>query len=95
MRLLKSIKENEEPPGCIRNLRRSVGEPFPVSPNAELFRRAFFPGTRREQWNDWKWQLAQQVTGHEKLGNIMQLTEKEAGAIKNNGNSLPFAVTPS
>ena len=94
MRIIKNSKECEEPPGRTQRQRDGEKDSLPVSPNAELFRRVFFLGIRREQWNDWKWQLAQRVSGHEELGNIMQLTEKEAGAIKNNGNSLPFAVTP-
>jgi len=47
-----------------------------------------------DQWNDWKWQLANRVTSVEELKSIVSLTEDEISGIKDCLKSLRMAITP-
>lgn len=47
----------------------------------------------RSQWNDWRWQLANRITGHD-LEMYLSLSEEERKALTENGGALPLAITP-
>ncbi len=47
-----------------------------------------------EEWNDWKWQLANRVTTVEKLQSIVTLTEEEKKGVRDCLKSLRMAITP-
>lgn len=47
-----------------------------------------------EQWNDWKWQIANRVTTVEELKEIIPLTKDEANGIKKSLETIPMAITP-
>ncbi|MFW6180394.1 MAG: KamA family radical SAM protein [Spirochaetota bacterium] len=61
-------------------------------PRLRSFVRTFYPGVSRSQWNDWRWQLANRVTGPE-LGRFLVLSRREREAVSG-GVPLPLAVTP-
>ncbi|MFZ5917778.1 MAG: lysine 2,3-aminomutase [Chloroflexota bacterium] len=47
-----------------------------------------------EQWDDWRWQIANRITTVEELGRVIHLTEEEKGVIDRSLNTLRMAVTP-
>ncbi|PKM81689.1 MAG: lysine 2,3-aminomutase [Firmicutes bacterium HGW-Firmicutes-14] len=47
-----------------------------------------------DQWNDWKWQMANRITTVEDLKSVVNLTEKEKTGISECLKSLRMAVTP-
>lgn len=47
-----------------------------------------------EQWNDWKWQVANRITTVEQLEKIINLTEKEEKDIREVANKFRLGITP-
>ncbi|MFZ7104785.1 MAG: lysine 2,3-aminomutase [Peptococcaceae bacterium] len=47
-----------------------------------------------QQWNDWKWQIANRITTLEELEKVLPLTAEEAGGIKKSLETIPMAITP-
>lgn len=47
-----------------------------------------------EQWNDWKWQVANRITTLKELEQIVELTAEEKEGIKECLNTLRMAITP-
>ncbi len=47
-----------------------------------------------EQWEDWRWQIANRLTTVEELGKVINLTEEEQGIIGKSLNTLRMAITP-
>jgi lysine 2,3-aminomutase len=47
-----------------------------------------------EQWEDWRWQLANQLTTVEQISKVIQLTKAEKTGIANSLNQLRMAITP-
>ena len=47
-----------------------------------------------EQWNDWKWQIANRVTDVATLRKIINITDEEAAKIEQSLNKLRMAITP-
>lgn len=64
-----------------------------VVTGADEFRKKYFKGTTKKQWNDWRWQLANTVRTKETAERIISLSENEKCAFESCGG-LPFAVTP-
>jgi lysine 2,3-aminomutase len=54
----------------------------------------FWPDSRPEQWNDWKWQLRNRVTRLEQLEKYLKLAAFERAGVLLSGNKLALAVTP-
>jgi lysine 2,3-aminomutase len=47
-----------------------------------------------EQWNDWRWQIANRITTVEQLEKVINLTEDEKEIVSNSLNTLRMAITP-
>ena len=47
-----------------------------------------------DQWNDWKWQVANRITSVEQLRQVVELTEDEISGIKRCLETLRMAITP-
>ena len=47
-----------------------------------------------EQWNDWRWQIANRITTVDKLSQVINLTDEEQEVIEKSLNSLRMAITP-
>ncbi len=104
-----NAEETEPPPNCrtatplTEAEEASEPEPHPqlrlirsergASPASE-FKRRFFPGVTRAQWNDWHWQLRNRVTGAEALGHFLRLSPAESAALGGEGKHLPLSITP-
>lgn len=48
----------------------------------------------QEQWNDWKWQVANRITTVEQLRQVVELTEDEIKGISRCLETLRMAITP-
>jgi lysine 2,3-aminomutase len=48
----------------------------------------------REQWEDWRWQIANRVVTVEQLGKTIDLTEEEQALIAESLGTLRMAITP-
>lgn len=57
-------------------------------------RKELFPEVTDEQWNDWKWQLANRIVTIEQLQKYVDLTPEEIEGAKQTLESLRMAVTP-
>ena len=47
-----------------------------------------------EQWNDWRWQLANRITTVDGLSQVINLTDEEQEVIEKSLNTLRMAITP-
>lgn len=48
----------------------------------------------KEQWNDWKWQIANRITTLEELEQVVNLTKEEVIGVKASLQKLKMAITP-
>lgn len=62
-------------------------------PSRMAFRRRFFPGATKREWDDWRWQLRHRITDLEGLERILQLSDDERAAVRQL-NRLPLGLTP-
>jgi lysine 2,3-aminomutase len=70
-------------PSCFTDSRRS-----------QVFRKRFYPGVSREDWQDWRWQLKNRISDHESLGLMVWLSEEERSAMTYAAGPRPVAITP-
>jgi len=47
-----------------------------------------------EQWNDWRWQIANRITTVDVLSQVINLTDEEQEVIEKSLNQLRMAITP-
>ncbi|MDR0454269.1 MAG: KamA family radical SAM protein [Deferribacteraceae bacterium] len=59
-----------------------------------LFRKNYYPGVTKKEWDDWRWQLTHRITRADELSRMLKLSGGELQAISGGGNLLPFAITP-
>jgi len=74
--------------------KRATPLPFPTSPRTDAWRKRHFPQATRENWCDWRWQLANRVTTGQGLQRFLQLAPEERAACEEGRGGLPLAVTP-
>ncbi len=67
---------------------------FVESPATTAFRRRNFPGTSRQDWDDWRWQLRQRVRDLAGLERLVTLSDDERAAVVRLGGHLPVGITP-
>jgi lysine 2,3-aminomutase len=83
-----------------RMVVREPGRPVGSSTNhvvsrpSDQFRRTFFPGTTRAEWNDWRWQLRSRIRDAAGLKRIFRLSVDEETALARMGDHLPVGITP-
>ncbi len=65
-----------------------------TSSSSLAFRRRFFPGVGRTEWNDWRWQIQNRITSLEKLERFINLSSEEREALGEGGINLPLSITP-
>ena len=65
-----------------------------TNPSTALFRKKFFPNTRKEEWNDWRWQIRNRVRSSQQLQTILDLSTKESQALQQPDIKLPVGITP-
>jgi len=58
------------------------------------FKQRFFSEVSDAEWDDWHWQIRNRITNRRELERIICLTDSEHNAFHDEGNLLPFAVTP-
>ncbi len=51
-------------------------------------------GVSDEDWNSWKWQIANRITSVEKLRQVINISDEEAAVIDKSLNRLRMAITP-
>lgn len=51
-------------------------------------------GVAEEEWNDWRWQIANRITTVEDLDEVIHLTDEEKQVIERSLNKLRMAITP-
>ena len=61
---------------------------------SDSFRREYFPGTTKREWNSWEWQLANSFTTPEELSRVVTLSAEEEKALLYPSMKLPLRVTP-
>ncbi|HPP38566.1 MAG TPA: lysine 2,3-aminomutase, partial [Thermosynergistes sp.] len=49
---------------------------------------------KEEDWDDWRWQLANRITTVKELRQVVPLSEEDASAIKQSLTRLRMAITP-
>jgi lysine 2,3-aminomutase len=75
-------------------VRRRAAKAVPASLRSLLFCETHFPGVSLAEWNDWRWQLKNRITGLKRLERIIRLSAEEREALGGNGGTLPMAITP-
>jgi len=64
------------------------------SPRSQSFRKQYFPDASAADWNDWRWQVRNRITGVEMLSRILWLSHEEEAAINARGGAIPLNITP-
>jgi lysine 2,3-aminomutase len=67
---------------------------FPINADADTFRRRFFPGIGKSEWNDWRWQLRNRLRTVDDLARVFSLSESERVAAAAHKGPLPVGITP-
>ncbi len=67
---------------------------FRCNARTSAFRKAFFPNVASSEWNDWRWQVRNQIRDFQALRSILNLSEDEEKAITSHKGRLPLAITP-
>lgn len=57
-------------------------------------RKEMFPNVSDEQWNDWKWQVANRIETYEQLSQYFTFSDEEAEGIKKALAKFRMAITP-
>ncbi len=89
--------EDEEPPGLVSVLpsHGDTAELFPIiSRRSSSFRNRYFPDTRDDEWNDWRWQFRNRIHTLKELERIFCLFDDEKDALVFAGRRLPLSLTP-
>ncbi|TFG65334.1 MAG: KamA family radical SAM protein [Spirochaetales bacterium] len=58
------------------------------------FKKKYFPGVTRFEWNDWRWQLKHRITSAAGLSRFMTLWDQEIEAMTGDGKQFPVSITP-
>ncbi len=61
--------------------------------SSAAFRRRFYPGTTKREWDDWRWQLRHRITDLDGLERILRLSDGEREAVRRL-DRLPLGLTP-
>ena len=80
-------------PAVARRNRKHLTK-FPINPRTDLFRKRYFPGVLRSEWNDWHWQLRNRFRDLNSLARILDLSPDEMTAVIRHTGTLPVAITP-
>lgn len=56
------------------------------------FRKKFFPHILDKDWNDWQWQITHRIRTHERLSQMLNLSDEEL--MINSESQLPLSITP-
>jgi lysine 2,3-aminomutase len=81
---MEGLSVSSEPPGS--NLARKL--------KSEVLEIIDEPGTRPDQWYDWKWQLRNRITTLEALRECIQLTRREEEGVRRASGRMRMAITP-
>lgn len=73
---------------------REDGSRLVISQRTNDFRRRFFPGATRGDWNNWRWQNAHRVRSADAMNRFLRLSDDERDAIARHKGPLPLAVGP-
>jgi lysine 2,3-aminomutase len=86
---LFEFSAEEEPPG---HAAIEVEEP----PSLRLLRnrQRFFSNVPDENWNDWKWQFRNRITGVEELSKLIPLSVRDQVSMTLVTEKFPIAITP-
>jgi lysine 2,3-aminomutase len=57
-------------------------------------RSAYWKDVTEEQWEDWRWQIANRITNVEELEQVIPLSEGEKSVLASSLNSLRMSITP-
>ncbi len=81
----------EEPPSATPDALKIR---FPQSGSSAEFRKKYFPGATRSDWNNWHWQLQNTIRTADALERIVRLTDDERAAMTGACGGLPTSITP-
>ncbi|MGD9211586.1 MAG: KamA family radical SAM protein [Desulfobacteraceae bacterium] len=84
-----------------RSIRKKIGLRPSIPPQSidspthrRNFRKFFYPHATLQQWNDWRWQIANRVHTSFQLQRFLQLDEQELAGMTSSQTKLPLAITP-
>lgn len=64
------------------------------SDKTKKFRETFYNNVSDNQWNDWKWQIANRISTYESISKFLTLKDEEKKAMDVESTHCPFAITP-
>lgn len=65
-----------------------------IGNSTQEFRRTYYREITEAEWNDWRWQLRNRITGLPALQRVVNLSQDEFDAIALHSGPLPVAITP-
>src|SRR6266446_8163525 len=68
-----TVPQSKPSPTPVRRARQRPATPLVISPQAQLFRKRFFPTASTDDWNDWRWQLRHRIKNLDTLASIIRL----------------------
>lgn len=102
---LLTVEEAEEPPGCVSPVsgftesNQQYRKYYNEEENDLLFRNEslvniFWPSVTREEWNDWRWQMANRLRTIEQLQKILTPKPYQIARYKRLIDTFHYTVTP-
>ena len=85
----KDIKSSDK-----SNSYKDKDLPGIINPEAEAFKKKYFPDVDIDKWNNWKWQLRNSIKDYDTISNFLNLSDKEKSILKESQNPLPISITP-
>ncbi len=88
-------EDREEPEGTgVGSLAADANTFLPPEEARRIFRRTYFPGVTRAEWDDWRWQSRHRVRSLADFERFIVLSDDERQAFVQGGGMLPSGVTP-
>ena len=65
-----------------------------ISDRSDKFRKRYYPGTTKQEWNDYHWQLRKRFQNLNDLRPIISLSIREQKALTHRGQKFSVSITP-
>ena len=89
--LLSEKPDSNEIPK-IRRRRSNVS--FLISEQSDSFRKKYYPGTTKKEWNNYHWQLRKRLQNLDDLQKVFRLTAGERKALTHRSRRFSVGLTP-
>ncbi|HBE01277.1 MAG: lysine 2,3-aminomutase [Spirochaetes bacterium GWF1_41_5] len=74
--------------------RKTIQPSFKTGQRSLSFKEKFFSDASINEWNNWKWQIANSITSLSELRRYLRLSKEEKKSLAGKNKKLPLRITP-